>query len=120
MTYSLDFRQKVLFLQQKEKLSFRQTSQRFGIGTTTLLRWRKQIEPKKTRIKPWKKINLEALAKDVEAYPDAYQKERAERLGLSPSGVRYGLRHLKVTYKKNPCASQSGQRKKISVLPKAH
>ena len=50
MTYSLDFRQKVLPIQKKEKLSFRQTSQRFGIGTTTLLRWTKNIEAKKTRV----------------------------------------------------------------------
>ncbi len=118
MTYSLDFREKVLSIQKKEKLSFRQTSHRFGIGTTTLLRWTKNIEAKKTRLKPWKKINLHALTKDVEDYPDAYQKERAERLGISPSGVRHGLKHLKVTYKKNPKSSQSRSRKKIYILPK--
>ena len=40
------------------------------------------------------------LARDVEAYPDAYQYERAARLGVSVRCVGYALKHLGMTYKK--------------------
>ena len=43
---------------------------------------------------------MDALARDVEAYPDAYQYERAARLGVSIRCVGYALKRLGVTYKK--------------------
>ena len=36
MTYSLDFRKKVLNLKAEEKLSYEETANRFKIGKTTL------------------------------------------------------------------------------------
>ncbi len=117
MTYSLDFRQKVLRVRAKEKLTFIETAKRFDIGLASLVRWSKDIIPQKTRNKPATKIDMEALKKDIEAYPDAYQYERAERLGVSKVCIWYALKRLKVTYKKNSQASQSGSRKTICILP---
>lgn len=117
MTYSLDFRQKVLRVRAKEKLTFIETAKRFDIGLASLVRWSKDIVPQKTRNKPATKIDMEALKKDIEAYPDAYQYERAERLGVSKVGIWYALKRLKVTYKKNSRAPQSGSRKTICILP---
>lgn len=117
MTYSLDFRQKVLHVRAKEKLTFIETAKRFDIGLASLVRWSKDIIPQKTRNKPATKIDMEALKKDIEAYPDAYQYERAERLGVSKACIWYALKRLKVTYKKNSQASQSGPRKTICILP---
>jgi transposase len=100
MTYSVDFRQKVLEIKKEEKLSFAEASARFKIAKATIVRWSKRITPQMTRNKPATKIDMEALKQDVEKYPDAYQYERAERMGTSQKGIFEALKRLKVTYKK--------------------
>lgn len=117
MTYSRDFREKVLFIKEKESLSFAKVAKRFDIGVASIVRWAKNIESKKTRNKPATKIDMEALKKDVEAYPDAYQYERAKRLNVSQMGIGHALKRLGVTYKKNPKSSTSEFRKTICILP---
>lgn len=117
MTYSIDFRKKVLKLKAEENLSYEAAAERFKIGKTTLVRWHTKLEPQLTRNKPATKINMEALKQDVEKYPDAYQYERANRLGVSQKGIFEALKRLGVTYKKNSKASKSGSRKTIYVLP---
>lgn len=118
MTYSLDFRKKVLKLKTEEKLSYEETTKRFKIGKTTLVRWHRKLEPQTTRNKPATKINMEALKQDLNDYPDGYQHERANRLGVSQKGICEALKRLGVTYKKNLKPSESGFRKTICVLPK--
>ena len=108
MTYSLDFRKKVLAVKEREKLSFEDVALRFGIGSkNTVFRWSKKLEPCQTRNKPATKIDMEALARDVALYPDAYQYERAQRLGVSESCVQAALKRLEISHKKNAGASQS-------------
>jgi transposase len=118
MTYSIDFRKKVLKIKEKEDLSFEATAKRFGISKTALFRWSKNIEPKKNRNRKPTKIDTEALKKDIELYPDSYCYERAARLGASSTGIRDAQYRLGVTYKKNFEASQSGSRKKVYLLPR--
>lgn len=117
MTYSIDFRQKVLEIKNKEGLTFGETAKRFGVGIASLVRWCARIDPVMKRRKPATKIDREALQKDVTTYPDAYQHERAKRLGVSQQGIHDALRRLGVTYKKKPSASQSVPRKTITLLP---
>ncbi len=117
MTYSIDFRKKVLAIKEKEQLTYEETAKRFQIGKTTLVRWHTKLEPQKTRNKPATKINMDVLKADIEEYPDAYQYERAKRLGVSQVGILRALRRLGVTYKKNTQASQGGSRKTICVWP---
>lgn len=117
MTYSRDFREKVLSIKEKESLSFAKIAKRFDVGIASVVRWVKDIESKKTRNKPATKIDMEALKKDIEAYPDAYQYERAKRFGVSRAGVAHALKRLGVTYKKNPQSSASEFRKTICILP---
>lgn len=100
MTYPLKFRQHVLSVQKEEGLTYAQTAQRFKIGLASLVRWARQIEPATTRHKPAVKIDMQALAEDVRQYPDAYQKERALRLGVSKNGICQALRRLGLTRKK--------------------
>ena len=52
MTYSIDFRKKVLAIKEKEKLTYDEAAKRFQIGKTTLVRWHKKLEPQLTRNKP--------------------------------------------------------------------
>ena len=70
------------------------------MGVACVVRWDKEIEPKKyERSKP-RKIDPEALALDVENNPDDYQKERAHRLGVKQSSICYALKRLGMTHKK--------------------
>ncbi len=107
MTYSIDFRKKVLAIKAQENLSFEAVARRFGVGKNTVFCWTKQLEPCQHRNKPATKINMEALAQDLELYPDAYQYERAERLGVSQSGIQLALQRLKHSRKKNTAPSES-------------
>jgi len=117
MTYSIDFRKKVLKIKDKEGLSFSEAAQRFGISRAAIFRWSKNLKSHHTRNKPWKKLSKEALKKDIEQFPDSYSRERAERLGISGSGIKYAMRRLGISYKKNSKPSKGGSRKKIYVLP---
>jgi len=102
MTYSTDFRKKVLSIKEQENLTFGETAKRFGVGQASIVRWSQHIEPQRTRNKPTVKLNWEALAQDVEEYPDRYQYERAARFGVSRQGIAYALKQLKLSRKKKP------------------
>ena len=117
MTYPLKFREHVLSFRDAEGLTLAQTAQRFGVGIATLTRWVKRIEPCKNYRRPWLKIDIVALARDVRQYPDAYLYERAARLGVSRNGVFEALRRMGVSYKKK-LKTSSGGRRKTAVLPK--
>ena len=84
MTYSLEFRLQVLSVKQKKDLSFSETAERFGVGVASIVRWVKNPEPRTHRHKPPAKQNMDALKEDIHLYPDAYQYERGERLGVIP------------------------------------
>jgi transposase len=116
MTYSLDFRSKVLFVREKEELTIAEVAERFHVGVATVVRWLKRLEPQRTRVKPATKIDRIALARDVREHPDAYQSERARRLGVSEKGIGHALRRMNITYKKNTAASQ-GERRRTACLP---
>ena len=117
MTYSLDFRKKVLLVRTKENLSMAEVAKRFDIALTSVMRWSKNIEAKEKRNKPATSIDMEALKLDVQKYPDAYLKERAQRLHVSHNCVWHALKRLNITYKKNPTTSQSGSGKALYLLP---
>jgi transposase len=116
MTYSLDFRQKVLSVRERDKLTFEQVAERFSIGIASVVRWSNNAEIKPyVRVKH-RKIDPDLLAADIEQYPDAYQFERAERFGVCQKAIWQALRRLEVTYKKNTEASQ-GERRQTALLP---
>ena len=105
MGHSLDFQQQAFKIKQKEKLTFQEASDRFGIPIRTLFRWQDRIEPKTKRNKPSTKIDMEALAKDVGDNPDHFQYERAKKFGVSQSAIYYALKRLEISYKKNAVPS---------------
>ena len=117
MTYSTHYRQKVLSTRTKEGLTIAQTAQRFNIGIASITRWLKRIDPIRTRVRAWTRIDIHALARDIRDFPDAYHYERADRLGVSTRGICDAMKRLGVTYKKNDAPSQGGRRKK-AYLPK--
>jgi len=107
MTYPIEFRQHVLKVKEQETLTYAETAKRFRIGIASLMRWAKRIEPCRQRNKPAMRIDMQALEQDVQHYPDAYQYERASRLGVSKSCVWWALKRLKLSRKKDLGAPQS-------------
>lgn len=105
--YSLDFREKVFEVKEKEGLTFEEVSKRFHIGIATLFRWQKKIEPITKRNVSSRKIDMETLKKDVEKNPDDYQWERVKKFKVSQSAIFYALKRLGYTYKKNVLSSKS-------------
>jgi transposase len=69
MTYSTDFRRKVLEIKGRDGLSFEQAAALFGVGKSSVQRWTERLE------------------QDVGLYPDAYRYERAERFGCGRVAV---------------------------------
>ena len=116
MTYSLDFRRKVLSVRKQEGLTITEVALRFDVGVASVTRWLKRVEPCARRNKPATKIDMVALMRDVASYPDAYHYERADRFGVSVRGIGCALQRLGVRYKKNAGASSSG-RSKTAYLP---
>lgn len=117
MTYSLDFRRKVLSIREKEGLTISEVASRFDVSIASVTRWVKSPVPRLGRNKPSTKIDMQALADDIHQYPDAYQKERAERLGVSQQGIYCALGRLGVTYKKNTTSPKS-ERRQTTYIPK--
>lgn len=117
MTYSTDFRRKVIGIKEQESLTAEEAAKRFGIGTASFSRWNKNLEPKRTRDRSAAKIDMEALKRDVELHPDAYHRERAKRFGVSEGGIRKALKRLGIGYKKNTEAPQ-GRRQRTASLPR--
>jgi len=101
MTYSIDFRKKVLSVRDRECLSMQEVADRFDVGVATVMRWTKKLTPKRTRDKPRTKLPLHILEKDREKHPNSYNYERARRLGVGKTTVWQALRKLNLTYKKN-------------------
>ncbi|WP_440864717.1 IS630 transposase-related protein [Symbiopectobacterium purcellii] len=58
------------------------------------------------------------LIKDVEQYPDAYQKERAERFGVCQKAIWQALKKLGLTYKKNSTSSESRRKRPAGISTK--
>ena len=101
MTYSIDFRRKVLEIKERNDMSFEKVASRFEVGKSSNSRWMKRCEPCRNKDKPAAKIDMGLLERDIELYPDPYQYERAERFGCSQCGIGEALKRLKISRKKN-------------------
>jgi len=109
MTYSPDFRKKVLAVRQEQGLTVRETAKRFCIGVATVTRWIKNPEIRRCQSRQ-RKLDKQALLQDVHDHPDDYQYERAARFGVSTAAVWRALKKLGITCKKNTSPPQ-GRRK---------
>jgi predicted DNA-binding transcriptional regulator AlpA len=56
MTYPLEFREKVLLTQEREKLRVEEVAERVGIGKARVFRWSTRIEAPRPRNKPGTKM----------------------------------------------------------------
>jgi len=105
MSYEIKYRERTIeYL--SEGHSYRETAAVFKVSTTTLQKWKSQLnetgtlEPKKRKL-TWRKIDPEKLLKFVEEHPDAYQHEMAAAFGVRLFAIQNALKRLKITRKKN-------------------
>ena len=117
MTYSLDFRRKVLDIRDKDNLTIAEVSARFCVGIASVVRWIKDIEPKAHGFRK-RKLDIEALKQDILEFPDAYQYERAKRLGVVQNSIFHALKKLNITYKKNSQSPQTRRRRTADISGK--
>jgi Transposase len=87
---------------EQEQLSFARVALRFRVGEANVVHGSKRLKPKRTKKKPATQIDIVALVREVEMYPEAYQSERAVRLGVSQRGIGKALKRLGVSRKPNP------------------
>ena len=107
MAYTVEFRRHVLKVRAEEKLSDRETARRFCLALSSIKRWKTSIEsPGKNRRNRKTRIDMEALARDVELHPDDYQYERAQRFAISTRGICAALKRLNISRKKNSGAPE--------------
>ena len=111
--YNLLFIKKVL--QKRKQYSIRKLAEKYDLSPQTIQKWEKGILPTGKRNKPNVKLDLDLLIEDVKQYPDAYQYERAKRLGVSETCIFHNLKKLGITYKKNAKASKSKRREAIFI-----
>jgi len=114
--YGLHFINKVL--KQRKFLSIQKLAEKYSISTRTIQNWLQGKLPTGKRNKPNSKLNKDLLLDDIKKYPDAYQYERAERLGVSEACVWSNLKKLGITYKKNSKTSKSRRREAIIIPEK--
>lgn len=105
--YSHDLRERVVS-DVESGMTKAEASRRYRLGYRTVARWC----IKKTRTgsvaadrvgrTPGKgKIDLAALARSVEEYPDATLKERGKHFGVSDVAILKAMKRLNIRYKKN-------------------
>lgn len=82
--------------------TYRQVAEDFDISTRTIQNWKRRIESNTRGGTRRSKISLEALRKDVEMYPDAYQYERAARFNCTQNAIFKRLKKLNISKKKQP------------------
>ncbi len=75
MTYSSDFRRKVLSVREKEGLTVAELAARFCVGVASVVHWLKTPDPKITHNKPATKIDMEELARDILLYLTSYSPD---------------------------------------------
>ena len=77
--YGIATIKKILFIEDREKLSIRKTAERFCLSPNTILKWNKGLMPKSKRICKARKLDMEGLKEDVNKHRDLYQYKRVEK-----------------------------------------
>ena len=99
MTYSLDLRKRVVDYVENGG-GIPKAAALFKVGRATIYRWlgREDLRPTKVKHRE-RKIDWEALRKDVEENPEARLIERARKFGVRASAICYALKKMKITTK---------------------
>lgn len=111
MTYSVDFRKKVVAY-VKDGSRQAEAARRFGISLWCVRDWlgRTDLRACQQGVARQGKLDKEALRARVRAYPEATLQEHAVHCGVDRSTVGKALKRLKITRKKRRSNTQSVSR----------
>ena len=84
----------------------------FKVGRATIYRWGGKTSLATKVEHRERKIDSEALRKDVEENPEARLIERARKFGVRASAICYALKKMKITRKKKNFVIKKGIEKK--------
>jgi len=101
MTYSVDFRKKVVRFVH-DGGGQREAARYFDISLWSVRDWlgRKDLQPQQKGVPRQRKLDKEALRAHVRDNPDAILRERAAHFGVHISSMGWALHNLKLTRKK--------------------
>lgn len=87
--------------------TFKQLKEVFGVSSYSYYRWRENkrisgfyVLPKNGKATRKRKVNPDELMKIVEAQPDLFLKEIAEKFNCSVVSIHKRLKQMKITHKK--------------------
>jgi putative transposase len=100
MSYSLDLRERVVeFIRKGGNVS--KAVENYQVSRATIYRWLERKELKATKVARRKrKLDWEALRKDVEQNPGVKLSERARKFGVRTNAIWYTMKEMKITRKK--------------------
>jgi transposase len=101
MTYSVDFRKKVVVFVRSGG-GQAEAARRFGISLWCVRDWlaRKDLQPQQKGVPRQRKLDKDALRAHVRDEPDALLRERAVHFGVHMSVIGKALHQMKLTHKK--------------------
>ena len=101
MTYSLDFRQKVVAF-VRDGGGQAEAVRHFDISLWCVRDWlaRKDLAPRQKGVPRHQKLDKEAVRAHVRDDPDALLRERAQHFGVRISSMGWALQQMKLTRKK--------------------
>ena len=112
MTYSVDFREKVLS-HIDSGATIEATSTLFSVGTTTIKQWKRlrhqtgQLVGGGRPSNPYK-INSVKLKTFIKEHPDSFLNEIASHFNVTAPAIHAALKRLKITRKKRLRSTKSG------------
>ena len=100
MSYSIDLRKRVVdYVEKGGRIA--QAARLFQVGRATIYRWLGRTDLRATKVKRRKrKLDWQALEKDVKENPDTRLIDRAKKFGVRPSAISYALKEMKMKEKK--------------------
>ena len=101
MAYSLDLKTRIVNYVENGG-SVAKAARIFQVGRASIYRWldSEDLEPKKVTRRN-RKLDWEALDKEIKINPDVRLIDRARQFGVRPSAISYALKKMKITRKKN-------------------
>jgi len=112
MTYSVDFREKVVaFVQNGGGQA--EAARRFDISLWCVRDWlaRQDLQAQQQGVPRRRKLDKEALRAHVRDCPDALIRERAVHFGVYPNAISVALKAMKLTHKKRRSNTKNAIRK---------
>ena len=112
MTYSVDFRKKVMAY-VRDGGSQAEAVRHFDISLWCVRDWlaRKDLEPRQKGVPRQRKLDKEALRAHVRDHPDATLRERSAHCGVDPSVIGKALKRMNITRKKRRFGTRNATRK---------